>query len=72
MQRFPDPGIEPRSPALQADPLPSEPSGKPIYISKIQFVTGNLYILCINYTLAMLQIFLKSICCQSYILGGYY
>ena len=27
---LPDPGIEPRSPALQADALPSELSGKPI------------------------------------------
>ena len=27
---FPDPGIEPGSPAVQADALPSEPSGKPI------------------------------------------
>ena len=26
---LPDPGIEPRSPALQADPLTSEPPGKP-------------------------------------------
>ena len=26
----PDPGIEPRSPALQADSLPSETPGKPI------------------------------------------
>ena len=26
---LPDPGIEPGSPALQADSLPSEPSGKP-------------------------------------------
>ena len=26
---LPDPGIKPRSPALQADPLPSEPPGKP-------------------------------------------
>jgi len=26
---LPDPGIEPRSPTLQADSLPSEPSGKP-------------------------------------------
>ena len=25
-----DPGMEPGSPALQADPLPSEPSGKPL------------------------------------------
>ena len=27
---LPNPGIEPRSPALQADTLPSEPPGKPI------------------------------------------
>ena len=27
---LPDPGIEPRSPALQADPLTSEPPGKPL------------------------------------------
>ena len=26
---FPNPGTEPRSPALQADSLPSEPPGKP-------------------------------------------
>ena len=26
---LPDPGIEPRLPALQADALPSEPPGKP-------------------------------------------
>ena len=26
---LPDPGIEPGSPALQADSLPSEPPGKP-------------------------------------------
>ena len=28
-RNHPDPGIEPRSPALQADCLPSEPPGKP-------------------------------------------
>ena len=28
---LPDPGIEPGSPALQADALPSEPPGKPQY-----------------------------------------
>ena len=28
---LPDPGIEPRSPAFQADALTSEPSGKPLY-----------------------------------------
>ena len=29
---LPDPGIEPKSPALQADALPSEPPGKPAYV----------------------------------------
>ena len=31
---LPDPGIEPWSPALQADSSPSEPPGKPSLISK--------------------------------------
>ena len=30
---FPNPGIEPRSPTLQADSLPSEPPGKPICLN---------------------------------------
>ena len=34
---LPDPGIKPRSPALQADALPSEPPGK-IYISTTQCI----------------------------------
>ena len=29
---LPDPGIEPRSPALQADALTSEPPGKSLYL----------------------------------------
>ena len=29
---LPDPGIEPGSPALQADVLPSKPPGKPPYL----------------------------------------
>ena len=32
---LPNPGIEPRSPTLQADTLTSEPPGKPIYCIKI-------------------------------------
>ena len=36
---LPDPGIEPRSPALQADALTSEPPGKP----KIVFVVAYFY-----------------------------
>ena len=31
---LPDPGIEPGSPALQADSLPSEPPGEPQLISR--------------------------------------
>ena len=31
---LPDPGIEPRSPTLQADYLPSEPLGKPRQTNK--------------------------------------
>ena len=30
-----NPGIEPRSPALQADSLPAEPQGKPLYEEKM-------------------------------------
>ena len=29
---LPDPGIKPGSPALQADALPSEPPGKPVFM----------------------------------------
>ena len=28
---FPNPGMEPGSPALQADSLPSDPPGKPVF-----------------------------------------
>ena len=39
---LPDPGIEPRSPALQADPLLSEPPGKPLLTVKdLLYSTGN-------------------------------
>ena len=30
---LPYPGIEPRSPALRADSLPTEPQGKPVYLT---------------------------------------
>ena len=32
---LPDPGTEPRAPALQADSLPSEPPGKPSGLSTL-------------------------------------
>ena len=38
---LPDPGIEPMSPALQADALPSEPPGKPKYILSTQNKTSR-------------------------------
>ena len=38
---LPDPGIEPRSPALQADALPSEPPGKPVKKSGNCSVTSD-------------------------------
>ena len=37
---LPDPGVEPMSPALQADALPSESPGKP-YTTKIKYETFN-------------------------------
>ena len=39
---LPDPEIEPRSPALEADALTSEPPGKPITQIKIQFNSVQL------------------------------
>ena len=35
---LPDPGIEPMSPALQAEALSSEPQGKPIGVKVIVFL----------------------------------
>ena len=43
---LPNPGIEPRSPTLQADSLPCKPPGKPISILKplnCALVMGGLY-----------------------------
>ena len=48
---LPNPGIEPMSPALQADPLPSELPGKPNYteipVSKQNAATETG--ICLNY-----------------------
>ena len=49
----PNPKIEPRSPALQADSLPSEPPGKPIYIKckglwYIVSLLQNIYCVCVH------------------------
>ena len=42
---LPNPGIEPRCPALQADSLPSKPQGSPIYyyIYIIYYCTKSYY-----------------------------
>ena len=39
---LPDPGIEPGSPALQADALPSEPPGKPSISETVRCCFGAL------------------------------
>ena len=35
---LPDPGIKPRSPALQVDTLPFEPPGKPVSYSQLRMI----------------------------------
>ena len=40
---LPDPGIKPRSPALQAVSLPSEPPGKPQVTSPLQVQTWSVW-----------------------------
>ena len=40
---LPDPGMEPRSPALQADSLPSEPPGKPLRTAWDRGIWGNAW-----------------------------
>ena len=51
---FPDPQIEPGSPALQAGSLPTEPPGKPqddirknIYENVSYVIIGHYFLLCI-------------------------
>ena len=40
---LPAPGIEPKSPVLQADSLPSEPPGKPIYLSTYLYLMWTIF-----------------------------
>ena len=42
---LPDPGIEPRSPSLQADALTSEPPGK-LYIKTVDYVNYLYFLYC--------------------------
>ena len=45
---LPDPGIEPRSPTLQVDSLPSEPPGKSVRKREIIYVTMGSFISMLN------------------------
>ena len=46
---LPDPGIQPRSPSLWADALPSEPPGKPHNIScKTSLIVMNSFCVCLS------------------------
>ena len=52
---LPDPGIKPGSPALQADALPSEPSGKPWCIKTLLVYKNNRFWVLILYPEALLN-----------------
>ena len=59
---LPNPRIEPRFPALQADSIPAEPQGKPkygdrgeIYIAKYPLKSNKDYYVCV----------IESLCCRS-------
>ena len=45
---IPDPEIEPKSPALQADALPSEPPGKPFWRKKDSYLRGRSLEMCLK------------------------
>ena len=49
---LPNPGIEPRSPALQADSLPSEPPGSSTYMYAGVFVVSHVQLLATPWTAA--------------------
>ena len=60
---LPDPGIEPRSPAFQADTLPSEPPQKPVH----SMVLGNCIIKCIHhYSIIHSSFTVLKISCSAY------
>ena len=40
---FPNPGIKPRSPALQVDSLPAEPQGKPRILEWVAYPFSSEY-----------------------------
>ena len=61
---LPDPGIKPRSPTLQADSTPSEPSGKPIIVKKAHHLLSTFIIywahlsfICLAHSILLLLVF---------------
>ena len=56
---FPYPGIEPWSPALQADALPSEPPGKPMIIKRGSTDTWNNIIYKLNWKIKEVVFWIK-------------
>ena len=61
---LPDPGNEPRSPALQADALLSEPPGKPLVPHRVQILPGVnwQFTLCLSARNRVLEIFSQNSC----------
>ena len=55
---LPDPGIEPGFPALPADSLPSEPPGKPLYISPCAKMSHLTRLMCAGCSFSLLYSFL--------------
>ena len=64
---LPDPGIEPRSPALQADSLPSEPPGKSCY--SVTLKIGKAITCCLGYNMDLERLYLLESDRQNSMLG---
>ena len=63
---LPDPGIKPRSPALQSDALTSEPPGKPLVVGYIEYVLKEFanYLNIQNYTEKITIYLVKTVMCS--------
>ena len=58
---LPDPGMEPRSPALQADALPSQPPGKSMIVHKDRHIQDSMGGLCCEFMLHKFSIAVSSL-----------
>ena len=58
---LPNPGIEPRSPALQADSVPPEPPGKRPYVNMCVCVCVYVFIYMIQYKFCYRAMFIVRI-----------